>query len=57
MLSATSMFREDSIELGQVVKLSAFDKLMLQIQVGVNRFRQMDDPNNMYAHCMCNINK
>ncbi len=38
-------------------KLSAVDRLMYQIQLGITTFKQMDDPNNMYAHCLCNINK
>ena len=41
----------------QAPVLSNIDQLIYQITLGVNRFRQMDDPNNMYAHCLCNINK
>ena len=40
-----------------IPKLSTIDRLMYQIQLGVKGFKQMDDPNNMYAHCLCNINK
>lgn len=40
-----------------IPKLSSVDKLLHQIQLGIASFKQMDDPNNMYAHCLCNISQ
>jgi protease-4 len=39
-----------------IPKLSATDILLNQLQSGVEQLQMLDDPNNMYAHCLCNIN-
>ena len=35
---------------------SSTDILLHQLQAGVEQLQQMNDPQNMYAHCLCNIN-
>lgn len=44
----------DSIE-SYIPKLSAIDLISRQIELAVSQLRLLDDPNNMYAHCLCNV--
>ena len=53
----SKLFADDTYSSGPIPKLSTIDVLLHQIQRSVSRFRQMDDPNNMYAHCLCNISQ
>ncbi|MBT8450193.1 MAG: signal peptide peptidase SppA [Gammaproteobacteria bacterium] len=42
--------------LTQVPMRSATDIILYQIQASIQSLRMLDDPNNMYAHCLCTIN-
>jgi len=35
---------------------SATDIVINQLQTGIEQLQNMDDPNSMYAHCLCNLN-
>lgn len=54
---SSSVFATFTDVTDRIPTLSTIDKLLYQIQLGITQFKQMDDPNNMYAHCLCNVNK